>query len=342
MAEAAKKDFNYYLSHPDDLPSDPDEIMRLAAEHADKAMRDPPPADVKTWSGGEAEVHPLMVDRTKDAPPEKPAAEPVKAQEPKPEVKQEAKPEGEPAGVLTKDGKNLIPYAVLEGARERASQLEKLVADQAAELQRLQRQPEKEEEPTKIEFLSDEDLAAVKEELPAIGAAIESTQRALKVAFAKLDQVSSGEPTQGDIESEMREAIDGNETLVRWEAAKPGSVDWHRWNKAAEFDEQLRADPQWSQKSFADRFTEAVKRTLELMPEPKAEPKAEDLSAAAAARLKDVDRPPISISQIPGGIAPAQTESQKLEGMKPAEIADMLMRQSGGDPEKMQQLLARM
>lgn len=332
MPQAAK-DFAYYMANPEELPEDPEVIMKLAAEHADRALAAPAP-DIETWS-----------------PPEKPEPEPAAAAPAAPEPAapaaaptNEPTKEEAPTGVLAKDGKNVIPYEVLQGSRERVERLEQLVADQATQIRDLQKKPE-EVPKAEIKLMSDEELSAIKEEFPAFGAAFEAQNNAIRALLARSEESArAGEPTEEQIGEMVREAIDGNESLRVWEAN-----DVNRYNKAVDFDAQLRDDPAWQDKTFAERFEKAVSLTKayygDAVEAPKPAPapvvqKPEDISAAAAAKLKQDTPTPQSMSQIPGGAAPAQSEAQAVEAMSPEALGSKLIRMN--DPDKIAEYIARM
>lgn len=351
-AAAVVKDLNYYLNNPDEMPHDPDEIMKIASQAEAKIFGSNAEPDIQDWSGGKADVHPLMAD--KDAPektPEQPA-EPAKPAEPAQQQENaQQQEEKQPEGVQAADGKHVIPYAVLEGTRKRADQLERIVAEQAARIDELmQKQPAAGDnagggnQDQQLEFISPEDLEIVKHELPSLGGILENQQRAIQMLMEKVSQTPGQESQEDRQAREAREAIDRNPVLATWEANDVG-----RWNRAADLADLLVNDPVWGQKSYDELYAKVVDLVKAEMPEQQqqqqapATPSAADLAAAAAAKLASIAPPvPHSISQIPGGAPPATSEAEKLGSMSAEQINDYLMRTSGGDPEKMAQALARL
>jgi len=350
-AAAVTKDLNYYLEHPDEMPHDPDEIMKIATQ-AEKGMYgNTAEPDIDVWGGGKAEVQPITVDKGTEKTPE-PTAEQAKPAEPDPTQQQansQQQEEKQAEGVQTADGKHVIPYAVLEGTRKRNDQLERIVAEQAAKIDELARAQAAVgdaagggNQDQQLEFISPEDLEIVKNELPSLGGILEKQQRAIQMLMEKVSQTPGKESDQDRYAREAREAIDRNTSLVAWEAN-----DVARWNRAVDLADLLVNDPVWGQKSYTELYAKVVDLVKAEMPEQQqqapATPSAADLAAAAAAKLADIKPPvPLSISQIPGGAPPATSEAEKLGQMSAEQISDYLMRSSGGDPEKMAQALARL
>jgi len=91
-------------------------------------------------------------------------------------------------GVLSKDGKHVLPFSVLQGTRAEKARLEQVVREQQEALTRLQeaqqqgktqeRDPEESgEQPAKT--LSADELAAVEQEFPALGKVLRAQQKAI-------------------------------------------------------------------------------------------------------------------------------------------------------------------
>lgn len=349
MANEVPKDFSYYMAHPDEMPTDPNIIMQLAGAHADAAARKGEP-DVVAWAGGEPDAHPLVPSKAPEAPVAEtpPAATPPAAATPADAAaaSADAAAAPPPAGVLTKDGKNFLPFQVLEDTRARARRLESLVAQQAEQLAALTKKPEavKKDE---VGTISPEELEAIKAELPALGAVIEKQQVALSTLLQKVEAATPPELTEERVGELMQEAIDQIPKLAHWQASN-APEDIARWNKASDIDAVLRMDPEWQEKSFKERFEHALELTLTVMPEkpatpqPPQKPTTEQLASAAAARLPTAPVVPPSLSALPGGTPPAQSERELVESLSPKQLADYLFRQAANDPEKLQQALNRL
>lgn len=340
MSEA-KKDLAYYLAHTDEMPTDPKLIEELANEHMQAAME----------KGGEQ----LTVDRfvkpdekadvvaPKEAKEEKKEPE-VKADEKpkeepkaeKPEAKPEEKPEAKPEGVLAKDGKNVIPFAVLESARERAAKAEELAAEKEKEIERLKAEAagKKPAEEAKTEMLTEEELSALEADSPTLAKVLRSQQQTILKLNETVESLAQRSDDQAkaeeaDVKSEIQAAIDATPTLAAWQVDK----DQTAWNEAAKFDRILRENPKYADVPFEDRFAKVVELTKAALgleverPQPKEEPKLtpEEVKAAAQAKLKAKPQLPRSLSDIPGGAPPAVDEKEKVEQMSTLALGNQFL-----------------
>ncbi|PCE67537.1 hypothetical protein [Salinivibrio sp. YCSC6] len=184
--------------------------------------------------------------------------------------------EGEkPEGVATKDGAHVIPFDVLERERREKQQLkeqiealqkqqseweqsQRLLDVRNKQLEKLGVEPEDLPENFKI---SEEQLDTLAEDYPEIG-------QAIRGLFAKVEAVSQQsrsspetKPAENDPASErdvVGEAIAKHPDLAKW-----SNEGGEQWKKAIEFDDKLRADPNWAEKSIDERFAEAARLTKE-------------------------------------------------------------------------------
>lgn len=161
-------------------------------------------------------------------------------------------PKAQPAGVATRDGKHVIPYAVLEQTRTALRQRE-------AELARLQEQLASAQsgagqtghatvdkamaDPSSV---SESDLEELEVDFPAVG-------RALR---AMLKRIESAQPEKNSDE-EFDLAIAQTPLLASWMANQQGK----EWQRAKTLDAMLLNDPDYQAKSYADRFA-AVQRMV--------------------------------------------------------------------------------
>lgn len=250
----------------------------------------------------------------------------------------------DPAGVLTADGKHVMPYDVLKGARERAD------TEKTARLEAERREREARETAVKLEAdlkalresvaagkggdkVDDkakedrvaalrEQAEAIRSEMPAFASMFDSmldeiTDARTAVAKAqttvetreaehKLTQAEIEKRARDELDKRVREAIDSNPVLAYWEAQDAAAFD-----KAAEFDIGLRNDPYWQGKSFSERFDEAVRRTREVLPaakEPPKVPNKEDTIKAAADLKKRAEK---------------AVEDAKAKGGEPSTLSDL-------------------
>jgi hypothetical protein len=336
MSAAAQKDLNYYLTHADEMPTDPKEIERLANAHMDAAMEaGTEQMDVnkivgkadETPGAAAAETVEVKTDEPVKAKAETPAAAGTPAAE-------EAKPDG----ILAKDGKNVIPYSQLESARARAAAAEALARDQAAELATLRAAKTAPEQVEDADMLTDEELTVLEADSPTLAKTLRAQQAAIRQLRETVDSVTQRQASDAaaqaaEVKSEVQTAIDSNPTLAAWQT----SEDQTMWDRASGFDKLLRAMPEYANVSFADRFAKVVEMTqsaLGIEPEPEPSPQKQEeqltpaqIKAAATARLAQAGKgkKPLSLSDVPGGAPPAVDERQKVEEMSTVGLGQMFL-----------------
>ena len=334
------KNLQYFLDHPDEMPTDPKEIERLTHEHMDSAMEaGTVELNVDTIVGkpDEPEKAPVKDEKaeaTAQADAEaKATADALAADEAK--KAEEAKAEPKPEGVLAKDGKHVIPYSQLESARSRAVAAENLAREQATQIAALK--AEKAAPAGDAEMLTDEELTALEEDSPTLAKTLRAQQAAIKkltetvqgMANVQREQVVQQET---EVKTEIQTAIDANPTLAIWQTAE----DQTMWNEASRFDKLLRGNPKYADVSFEDRFKKVVvltREALDLEPEtpvvdePKPALTQAEIKAAAQAKLASVQKAkkPLSLSDIPGGAPPAVDERQKVEEMSAVALGQQFL-----------------
>jgi len=383
MAEITK-DLKYYLANPEEMPTDPKLIEQLARETMQAALgtneqdltidryvtTEPVNKDERTGASSDAEAK--LAEEAK----QKADAEALAAQKAKEEVDaakvaadaealkvaeaaaQTAKaPETKPEGILAKDGKNVIPYAVLTSARERAEAAERLAAERARELEQLkaEKSGKATEQALEAEVLSDEELAALAEDSPTLAKILKAQQDHIaqqdeairNLATHATQQIVDAET---EAKSEVQAAIDSNPVLSAWQV----DADQSRWDEAARLDKALRESPLWRNKSFDERFAKVVELTkatfgdeaepvVEQVKDVKVEkqpsPTAAEIQAAAEAKLaaKSKAALPVSLSSIPGGTPPAVDEKDRVEQMSSVELGNKFL---GMTQEQLQAYLA--
>lgn len=157
--------------------------------------------------------------------------------------------------VLSKDGKNVIPYEVLAQQREETKRLreenEQLRAV-AAERDKLAAKLEKEGitlTDDQIADLSPEQLEELAEDYPGIAPVI-------KLLSAKLNAIESTTRQSTPATNPVEAALNAVPDLLAW---KDGDED--RFSFAVTVDQKLQSDPAWKDKPLNERFAEAAKRT---------------------------------------------------------------------------------
>lgn len=157
--------------------------------------------------------------------------------------------------VLSKDGKNAIPYEVLAHERAEAKRLREENAQlrqAAAERDELAAKLEKEGislTDDQIADLSPEQLEELAEDYPGIAPVI-------KILSAKLNAIESTSRQSTPATNPVEAALNAVPDLVAW---KEGDED--RFTFAVTVDQRLMEDPAWKDKPMQERFAEAARRT---------------------------------------------------------------------------------
>lgn len=165
-------------------------------------------------------------------------------------------------GVLTKDGKHVLPFEVLASTRARARDLAEANDRLQQELQALKdgkSTPESQAAATAaVEDLelTDEELRDLEDIIPAVG----KMAKGFKAMQQTLQELQSAPPpaTAPAPQVDAQALIDQRPLLARWQA-KGGAI----WNEAVSLDQQLQVDPEWALKSDGERFTEVQRRIAE-------------------------------------------------------------------------------
>lgn len=261
------------------------------------------------------------------------------------QAKQGQQQDAEPDGVATKDGKHVIPYSVLKSERDRATRAEQLANEMAEKVKALEalqagNQGAKDgesartdpQQPT-VSDLSDEDLAALKEDFPTVYKAVMASMAAAERLASQLKPVQE---TQRNTEAEqartaqeaVQDAIDSVPKLAHIQAS-----DKEAFELAKQFDATLRNQKAWVDKPLSERFakiTEMVEAALGPieLPAGKAtsQPSAESLRKAAIAKAAQAAKAsrtdvPTSLSEFPAGQNAAQDEREAADGMTPLQLA---------------------
>jgi hypothetical protein len=304
--ETEVKDLAFYAANPSAIGDlSEEQLTALASQSGDTGEQSPesgqPPMAANT-DGTDAEGSPAQpADGTQQAAAEQP-----------------------PEGVATKDGKRIIPYTVLEQERRKNHELERLARDQAERLKQLEQpggQPagQKPQE-SAVTILSEEELQELEEELPAIGKLFRAQQTQLQSLGQTVQTLAQERQTREEegartVQMTVQEAIDASPKLAYLQSLE--ETDPIKWERAVRFDSTLRADPEWAEKSFSERFEkvvqlyEATYGPVDLPGQPAAsvqsvkQPSQADLAKQAAEKLKSKTAVPTSLSAIPGGATPA-------------------------------------
>lgn len=240
--------------------------------------------------------------------------------------------------VLTKSGKGTIPYEKHKALRVENSALREQLQSAQSKLEDLLKQRDEAESKADVSQ-ADEAIARhmemLKGNMPELHQVISAVLEGSRKQGEKLEKTleelkrereserkESERARQLSVAEQIAEAKDNNPDLVYWE-----SNDLEAWDEALKQDEILRTSSKWTQKSYAERFDEVVRRVRAIMPEaslPEKQSDPEEIKAEAKAKLEKAPaRKPTTLSDIQGG-APA-TVSDEISAMSPHELARKLM-----------------
>lgn len=247
--------------------------------------------------------------------------------------------------VLTKDGKNTLPFEVLQDARARATGAEAALqeaqatvlayGDRIKALEAGKADPGAGKEKTVDEL--EEAMERVREEAPWLVGPMQTligTVKALggKVAEYEQERVETEEQAEARVKHAVNAALEANPTLVLWQSLEDQSL----FQEAVDFDKAIRANPAQARRypTFEARFEQVVKLVRanhegEDIPLPQAtaapakQPSAAELKARADAALKKAEDATTvrTLTDVPGGQGEVTTE-EHLERMDALDLAD--------------------
>lgn len=204
-------------------------------------------------------------------------------------------------GVLTKDGKHVIPYDVLERTRKTAAQEEARARELAqanerleAELKALKQGAKQEQSQAVAPKFSPARIAELKENFPEVAELMEAQNDLLAQLQAAKTAAPAVAPQQAEA-VDIQALIDKRPMLARWQSA--GGV---LWKEAVALDEQLQRESAWALKSTAERFAEVERRVAEIAgipvqaPAPVAQPAAQPVKPAKAIKAQAAPTPSIT------------------------------------------------
>lgn len=341
-------------------PDDPDydRQVEAALQEEDEADgRADPPAVVEedeegTTGTGEERTDPVDPPAVAATPAPSPAPTPAPTKAPAPADATPAPNDPPVGGVLGADGKTVLPYAALKGARQEAKEHRQARAAAEARVAELEAQLEAErakgggptdEQRQRAEggLLTDEERS----EFPVLARMETAIKQLAKPSAAPAapaptpaPQSQAAEPTEDDVQ----EAIDSVPALAGWQASDP-----EKWSRAVAHDKVLRDSPKWKDKPLAERFVQVAKLVKQEFdeevdpppapkpspsPAPTAAPRRDPRQAAAAAPRNA----PNTLSDFKGGAPdpstdpierlPALAQVQKFSEMSDADMDRYLAR----------------
>lgn len=191
------------------------------------------------------------------------AAAPAEQPQSSPAPAAAEKPEGEIAGALTKDGKHVIPYSVVQDLRTTTATQAARIAELTASIERMQAEVTAKANGTPTESTGEAPQFSAAElddmaDFPVLAKLVQG-YRALEAELQSVKATQAAPaaargPSASDIEA-TQAAIDTQPLLSKWQA-KGGEL----WAQAVALDTQLQSDPQWAGKPMTERFAEVQRR----------------------------------------------------------------------------------
>ncbi len=260
--------------------------------------------------------------------------------------------DGTPEGVYTRDRKHVLDYSVLETARReaaenaaRAQELEDQLKDLNAKKDEIRREIPESEQDEALESLEQDYppelvqlIRSSREDARLARAEVQRLQKQSEDAAARQREVDE----QADADSRRVAAMDAlAQTPFLERLAKNGGA---LWDEAKAISARIRSEEQRDRKQAApmvDHFktVQAELRETLGLPAEAAPPASEQPKPKQDKPLPDGDLDiPSSLSNIPGGTAPASTEGEAFMDMDSMQSVAHLMDMS---PKQMDDFLAR-
>ena len=296
-------------------------------------------------------IAPVRATEPEPEPVKDPAPEPVKKDDPAADAALAAavtdadlaSEDPEPT-IITPDGKNTLPYTVLERARAEIAARDATIADlnkggakpAAGDPPAAPPEPRVSQREALRETISDlrethgDTLAGVVDKLAG---AIDGRDQTIDTLTERNNEMvdhlkTSDEATAKREGLGAQRLIDSNPSLSEWQreanAVAEGDVTKSalKWTQALAMDDALKNSPEWAGRTMADRFGEVVKilgrdAPGSGAPAPSqtkdAKPNGEDPKPDSTPAL------PASLDDLPAG-TPAKSLLEQVEGMSPTEV----------------------
>lgn len=232
-----------------------------------------------------------------------------------------------PAGVASKDGSRVLPYAALQAERRsaraasaRAERAERENAALKKEIEDLRAGRSKDQG-----TLTEEEVQRMETEFPEEGKKLRAAFERTKELEKQVAASKPKEPTEQEIgDDPVQEAIDQVPLLVEWQH-DPQHAD--KWQRSIELDNALQNSPKWKGKPAVDRFAHVAKLVADEfdieVPQEKTPPAPKQASSEkTAAKQSDPKQvaakaerqPPSTLTDLKGGSVPehGQTDFKRM------------------------------
>ena len=205
------------------------------------------------------------------------------------------------AGVASKDGTRVLPYAALQSERRNARQNASRATRAEQERDALKQQLEdvKAGKVTESTQVTDEDLAELEADFPERGRKIRAEFERLKGFEPKQSKPDVQE--NDDTDDPLQDAIDQVPLLVGWQ-----HEDAEKFGRAQAIDNALKGSPKWRDRPVVERFAHVARQVADEYDIPLQEeqtsntpPSRSQEAIETAARAK-----PNTLSDFKGGAAP--------------------------------------
>jgi hypothetical protein len=239
------------------------------------------------------------------------------------------------AGVLTKDGKHLMPFSVVQDLRSTVATRTAENTQLQAEVERLKAEKQALVDGTQPaapspESKTEEEIDAISADFPPLGNQLRELRAEISALKAKPEPAAAPMAPAVAPASPVQPIIDTMPLLVRWQA-RGGEL----WEQAVSLDNALKQDPQWAGKPMPERFAEVQRRVANDygIPIPSA-PSAPPAGAHSARPAPQSDAREVlpTLSDFSGG---GVAIGDPMAGMTPGQMVDKAASMSVEDIRKM-------
>lgn len=336
------------MPNPEEMNDDELEAAQSAADGEPEASTDPTETTTEEATTT-AQTQEQPAATTEEATPA--ASTTTETPDPKAEAQTSAVAEtGKVAGVASKDGSRVLPYAALQAERRSARQAAARADRAEKETERLKQEIEDlraGKSPASGE-LTEEEVQQLETDFPERGATARKLFERNKELERQIAAAKPKEATEEEIgDDPVQEALDQVPLLTEWQH-DPKHAD--KWQRSIELDNALINSPKWKGKPAVDRFAHVANLVAEEFDIPVEQPakaapasssskqppaKQPDAKSAAAAAER---QPPSTLSDLKGGAIPdhGQVDFGKLSPNA------MLGRFQGMTDEEIDRQLARL
>ena len=230
-----------------------------------------------------------------------------------------------PEGILSKDGKHVIPYDALIKAREEGQAARREAQELRDEIARLGSPQVRQS--TAFSAMTEEQLADLKEYFPEQFEILKSQQDALIANQDRLRTLETREANRNAAEAEqvsksVQENIDNNPELSHWQRNDPA-----KWARAVQLDTDLRtSDAEFANLTQAEQFAKVAAAMSAIYGSPIKAVATSISENKLNPKVQRVEKPPInSLSDLGAGIPVEASFKERAEDMSQAALINNFM-----------------